>query len=397
MRKLVLLPSFVALAALAQPGLAAGPQSARWQRVDQLPTVVGLDGQEHTASCSGFPGTDPSYRFWVRKGRPDKLAVIFNGGGACWDDFTCSHPLYDEKLPLVVPQFFMPRVRAIDSPARKSGLFDDSRADNPLRDWTMVVLPYCTGDLHAGMATLTYHNAPQPGVRATLPDEFEIRHGGFDNFMVALDWIRGHLAAPQRVLVAGDSAGGYASILNHPWLQKLYPQATMAVLADSAQGVTSVGFDYGLPGRQSWNMQVPTWVFGSDFASLRGSDFLGRAAQASPQVRFAQYSRAQDSNQAMFYGYMKQYYGPGGNCAQVTADWNEQMLAIQGTQRQALPNFRDYVAPGTEHTIIGSDAFYDKPSWGPSMASWVSDLLNAPTPAWKPVACPDCLNPLPCP
>ena len=165
----------------------------------------------------------------------------------------------------------------------------------------------------------------------------------------------------------------------------------------SAQGVTSVGFDYGQPGRQSWNMQVPTWVFGSDFASLRGSDFLRLAAQASPQVRFAQYSRTKDGNQSMFYGYMKQYYGPGGSCPKVKPDWNEQMLAIQGAQKQALPNFRAYLASGTEHTIIGSTAFYDKPSWGPSMAQWVSDLLNAPAPAWHAVACPDCLNPLPCP
>jgi hypothetical protein len=63
-----------------------------WKKVQTSGRVLGLDGQHHSASCSAYPGTDASYQFWARKGKSRNLVVYFEGGGACWNDLTCSFP-----------------------------------------------------------------------------------------------------------------------------------------------------------------------------------------------------------------------------------------------------------------------------------------------------------------
>ena len=40
-----------------------------------------------------------------------------------------------------------------DPNSADSGVFDLDNPDNPVRDWTMVFMPYCTGDVHAGTRT----------------------------------------------------------------------------------------------------------------------------------------------------------------------------------------------------------------------------------------------------
>ena len=50
------------LALVAGPAFAQSP----WQTIANPPPVTGADGLPHQAMCSGYPGTDASYKFWVR-------------------------------------------------------------------------------------------------------------------------------------------------------------------------------------------------------------------------------------------------------------------------------------------------------------------------------------------
>lgn len=380
---------------LAVAGAAA---SEFWRRVDNPGPVIGPDGQQHAASCSAYPGTDPTFRFWTRRGSSRNLVVYFEGGGACWDDLSCTFPIA-QRMPAAVPQFFSPAVPPNGAPRELSGLFDLSNPANPVKDWTIVYIPYCTGDIHLGSATRTYRNVGHP-VYKNLPDEFEIRHKGFDNFMVVLDWMQRNVRAPQQVLVTGASAGGYGATGNFPWVARTFPNARLAVLADGAQGVTTPGFDTGTPGRGSWNPQLAPWVFGDGDPPVSGPELMRAGAEAYPQARFGQFTNALDAVQVEFYTLMKTFYGPGGSCADPAADWNQQMLATLGSYRADLPNFRAYVAPGTPHTILRSPAYYTDQGTGTPFDRWLAAMLAAPgrgAPAWEDVACPDCLTPVPCP
>ena len=231
----------IAISLAALPALAGKPLPPRdWQEIAPAAGVTGVDGQSYSPSCSALPGTDPSFRFWHRPGRSDKLVVYFEGGGACWDDLTCSFPI-GSGLPPPAPQLYVPAIPPGSTPAGIGGMFDATRADNPVRDWGVVYIPYCSGDIHTGSTTKTYFNAGNP----YLPAQYEIRHRGFDNFMAVLAWMKSELPKPSQILVTGASAGGYGATANFPWIERSFGSARVSLLADASQGVTTEAFDTG--------------------------------------------------------------------------------------------------------------------------------------------------------
>ena len=82
------------------------------------------------------------YRFFIRRGDPAKLLIEFEGGGACWNGTTCDADIYSKA------------VTSDPETARKSGqlqgIYDRTNPSNPLKDFTHVYIPYCTGDAHMG-------------------------------------------------------------------------------------------------------------------------------------------------------------------------------------------------------------------------------------------------------
>ena len=378
-------------------GLVGGAAVADtgWQKVTPSQSVTGLDGKSHRATCSGYPGTDKTFSFWTRRGTSRNLVVYFEGGGACWDDLTCTFP--EAGLPADVPQFFTPEVPKGTDPASFDGIFKTSNSSNPVKDWNAVYIPYCTGDLHIGSATKRYHNAGHPVF--ALPSTFHIEHRGFDNFMVVLDWIRRSGVAPEKVLVAGSSAGGYGATVHSPWVQRAYPNARMSVLADASNGITTRAFDTGNPGRNSWNPQIASWVFGTDPSRIAGPDLMKVAARAQPKANFGQFTTAYDESQIAFYGLIEAYYPPGGKCANVAIDWHSQMVGALKSTASALPNFRYYLADGQYHTVLESRQFYTEQSAGPTVRDWSSRLLadrDDDRDSWFHAACPTCLYTPPC-
>jgi hypothetical protein len=385
----------LAAAAAGLLGAAAPAQAADfWRRIDQpAPIASGLDGQPHEATCSGWPGTDPSYRFWTRKGKSSNLVVYFEGGGACWDDLTCTFGM-GRGIPSAVPQFYNPALPPGSAPRDVSGLFDNQNPANPVKDWTVVYIPYCTGDVHIGSADRTYNNFGHP--TKPLPSQFTIHHRGFDNFMVVMDWVQKNIAKPQQLLVTGASAGGYGASANFPWVAKAFPNAQLSVLADASQGVTTAGFEGGLPGRKSWNPQLAPWVFGNDPNAVLSGELLRVGAQAYPNGRFGQYTNVADEVQIGFYSVMKQYYGPGGTCPDPAADWSSQMLGRLASYTATLPNFRSYTNPGTDHTILRSPTYYASSTTGTPFANWLGTLINRSGAPWVDAVCPNCLVPIAC-
>jgi len=387
-------------AALTAPVEAKPAQAGPWTKYENLPPVIGADGQSHTATCSGFPGTDPAFSFWAKKGASKNLVVYFEGGGACWDSLTCTFPIAS-GVPPQVPQFYVPAIPPTANPAAYSGIFDQANPANPVKDWSFVYIPYCTGDIHVGSSTQTYFNVGNPVF--PLPQTFDIQHRGYDNFMVVLDWIRKNIDAPKSVLVTGSSAGGYGATAHFPWLADSYPKSQIYVLADASQGVTTAAFDNGTPGRNSWNPQLPPWIFGPPPTIEPSPELLRKATQAYPRAKVSQFTTTLDAVQYAFYGVMKTYYGPGGACPNPAVDWNQQMLGTLESYGNEVDNFRYYLADGTYHTILRSPVFYTEASPGIVFSEWLDGMLQhrggtagVGGGKWKHRACANCLDPLPC-
>jgi hypothetical protein len=379
----LLLAAVLPLAVQAAPPVAV----AGWQEITPGPLTVG--GKTYTPACSGFPGTSPTFKFWARSGTSKNTMVFFEGGGACWNDVTCSAASNQGA-----PQFFNPMVPPGTDPAAFDGIFK-SVAGNPVRDWNMVYIPYCTADIHGGSATKTYTNVAHPLLPLGTP--ITIQHRGFDNFMTVLDWMKKNQGKPKNLLVTGASAGGYGATLNFPWLASAYPDSHVFVLADASQGVTTPAFDLSPSGRAVWNLQFAP-AFGANPTALRSADLLRTAASNLPNAKVAQFTTHLDSVQIFFYCAMTGELFTAAGCTQQTAlSWYSQMAGTVFGYASTLPNYRYYLAFGNYHTILRSGQFYTEVTPGIAFNEWLAQMLanrggtDGAGGKWLSVACPGCL------
>lgn len=353
----------------AQLVAAPLPQAASaWIELTPQPTLI--DGSTITATCADAPGADPAFRFWARRGTGDGLVVYFDGGGACWDDVTCALPRLARDARNE-DGFYKAELIPGDNPNRMSGIFSLSDPRNPVRDWSFVFVPYCTGDVHSGSNTATYTN-PDTG------EPYTIEHRGADNFRVVLEWMRANFDAPDQILVTGSSAGAYGAATHYARIREAFPAGRATMLGDAGQGVTAPDFLERRNG--NWRYQLPESVFGADAALTSDDDIVALLAAHYPDDRFAQYTTAHDVTQAGFFALM----GVSNACRAWT-DAMERDL----TRRQNASNFRSYLAAGQSHTILRSPLFYTETSGGAPFVDWFAELLAEGAPANR--ACTDCL------
>lgn len=373
---------------LLLPSLAVGQQSPReasasaqatdeWVHIEAKP--VRINGRLYAPTCSHAPGSNPAYSYWFLKGATDGLVIFFNGGGACWNDETCSKPRLvgdraafsghdDENAESVYKAELLPG----EGPARMSGIFDRANPRNPVRDWSILFVPYCTGDVHSGSNTAHYRY-PDTG------KPFTIQHRGWDNMQAILHWMRGHVPEPARLLVSGSSAGAYGAATHYAALRQLYPRANSVFLGDSGQGVSTPEFEKTR--NINWNYQLPASVFGRRAQLTPDAEVVARLAGHFPRDRFAQFTTAHDATQRAFFAQM------GG--ARTCEAWNSKMTG-ELVRRQAVANFRSYLAQGKTHTILRSPLFYAEQTGGAPFAEWFGALLNKDLPENK--SCDHCMS-----
>jgi hypothetical protein len=343
---------------------------SQWVQVD--PDAIRLDGRPFDPTCSKAPGADPAYRFWIRRGTESGLVIFFDGGGACWDDVTCAIPRL-RGAARDDDGFYKAELIDTDDPRRFSGIFDLDNPRNPVSDWSMVYVPYCTGDVHSGSNTAHYTD-PDTGAPYT------IEHRGADNFRVVLNWVQQNFAQPRQVLVAGSSAGAYGAATHYERIREAYPRARAMMFGDAGQGVMTQAF---LDQRErSWRFALPRGLFARSDAITPETDVVARLAARYPRDRFAQYTTARDVTQTSFYALM----GAENACNA----WTEAMSSALA-RRQSAPNFRSYLAAGETHAILRTERFYTEASGGGPLAEWLGAMVDGDT-AWQNRACEHCMT-----
>lgn len=369
-------------------------ENADWQRVHapQQATV-----QVNNALRDIYPGCaneGDDYSFYFKPGKLDKLATIFNGGGACWNGATCIDSLNPQvPVPAYVPSDELPH----NDPTKAGGLLNLTHADNPYKDWSMVYLPYCTGDVHFGSQDVQH--AGMFGTRM-------IRHRGFDNFLYAREWTKQYYAnldeTPDKVLVIGASAGAYGAILNYPHIKDIFPEAKGYLLADGGSGVMTESLLVdGIRGADSaWNFDENYAQSVPALASVTGLDadsfitgIYSALTNHYPKDNFSQYSTVYDVIQIMFYNIMlnSDDMSQWPNLTpQLFGEWAQGLLTHSYTQA-ASPNFHFYIAPGCQHTILRSDEMYSEQTvGGTKFVDWFDGLVNGQNKKhWDNLSCTD--------
>jgi hypothetical protein len=317
------------------PARTAAPErpSPRWERIEP---------GGRTACARGG-----RYAFWLRRADPKRLVVFFQGGGGCFDVRSCAPG----------STWFDDRVDDFDDPDHDDGILqlDDSR--NPFRDWSFLYIPSCTGDVHLGDAIAHYG--------ATT-----IRHRGWPNARAALARAFRTFPDPDTVLVTGCSAGSVGSAFHVPAVLERWPRAGVTQLGDSLAFVferpVSLA-EWGAPRRFP-----PFFRIGARRFTM--VEFMRALARRYPRRTFARFNYASDDVQQRFYAALGA--DPAGF---------EPRLRRAENVLKRLPNYRSYLACGSDHCVLPRFGFFTLRVDGVPVRDWVADLASG-----RDVTCPTC-------
>jgi hypothetical protein len=143
------------------------------------------------------------------------LVIFLQGGNACFNTVSCAITA-NEKTGYQQAEFDKEKGVLGAAP-----LFSRTDANNPLKDYNYVYVPYCTGDVHGGDAA---------GVMAGG----KVRNfHGYKNLDTFLDRIVPTIPQAGKVILAGVSAGGFGAAYNYDHVAKRFPNNKVILIDDS--------------------------------------------------------------------------------------------------------------------------------------------------------------------
>ena len=342
-------------------------------------STVSYNGDTLRPKCS----RNTPYSFFYKRGTENKLLMYYQGGGACWSALNCwSVPTYKIDAD------------ADDNPELAgTGFASRDNVLNIFKDWHVVFVSYCTGDVHWGESYDTFYG---PGQLT--------QHVGRVNAAVAEKWARERFLDPEVIVETGSSAGSYGAIMNSTYLMaEVYPHVQHNVIGDAGIGVIRAEFLDPNTGDNinRWNVEknLPTFIPGIELpiSELSIPEIFEAMGNAFPNNRFASYQSAYDGGnggQTSFYHIMKNL----GNIFAWPNWWEDQCEwtacmrhLVQETSTRLPSNFRYYTGAGSRHTIYGSDKLYhDTRGTVPPITfrDWVDAMVNDDV-GWANVDCSD--------
>lgn len=311
------------------------------------------------------------YAFFARRARTDRVLLYLQGGGACWNMDTCDpdgQPTYSRD------------VDETDDPGRRPvGIFDLDNPENPIADYSMVMVPYCTGDVHVGNRQMTYVDMEFGGGKRVT-----VNHRGWVNGQAVVRWLFDNFEAPAEVVVAGTSAGSIPTPLYAQLVSQHWPEARVVALSD-ASGAYRREATPDAPMFEMWGTdealrQVPGYETASA-DTLTFKDFYVIAAAQRPTLQLRRYDAANDQAQAF---YLRKAGTPEPDVLG--------LLRSEASDLSAqVPGFRRYIAGGPVHGILFGRWFYTYEVAGVRFRDWFTAAVAGDDLA--DVECVDCSRP----
>lgn len=310
----------------------ASPQ-AEWERIAAPAECMCSDGSE--------------FSYFVRRADPTKVVFFLEGGGACFDAAGCGPG----------STTYQRSVGYADGFDVTDGLFDLANPANPVAGFSIVFVPYCTGDVHLGNATHDYGN----GV--------VIEHKGYVNASTALGTLAELFPDATELLVTGASAGSVPTPLYAGLAADLLPEARITVFADGSGAYPDIPAINGVIG-SAWGTAnaIPPWPENAGLTAETWS-FPGLFIQAgkhAPEITFARHDYAFDATQTFFAGLA----GIRADDLVSLIDQNEAQVEAGGV------TLWSYIAPGDDHTVVGLDALYTEEVDGVRLIDWLTALVD---------------------
>lgn len=297
----------------------------------------------------------------------DKLFIYFEGGGACFNSMSCG----------VNPSSYGEGNFSIfANGGGQGGIFDAENEANPLRDWNVVYIPYCTGDVHAGDAT----DVDVPGFTAPKNQSFV----GYRNVGLYLQRIVPTFPDVSKVLVTGSSAGGFGATYNFDRIAQAFCPRPAALIDDSGPAMSD---EYLAPCLQTRWREV--WGLDSTLPAgcpeCTGPDgggivnYVTYLGNRYPDSRMGLLSNDQDSTIRLFYGFGE------NECANIDgaipfamsgAKFAEGLTDLRDNLLSTSPVWGTYFVDGASHTFLGGGAYTSTTVESVPLTKWVADIVD---------------------
>lgn len=311
--------------------LVDGGNAYSWQKVELPGTKCGNGSQ---------------YKFFVHRSTTGSSNLLFflEGGGACWDYDTCSgragvlgaanpNGLTDDYMTQFTAKYVSPIVNGADP-----GLPGRSRTDLPTKDWNIVYLPYCTGDVHVGNNAVTYTDPTGQQPPLTW------HHSGHNNTLAAAHYARTQFPSVQKLLVTGFSAGGTATSAAYYFVRKAINPARGYLLNDSGPIYLAPSTAYRSRFlhdkiRQSWALDSVFSRFPATFNPGDMGTINRMVAQEFPGDQLAYTAYTRDYNYSRFS--YERFYSPNDQDT-VLRYWKEDQDKLVA-ELSLYPNFSYFI------------------------------------------------------
>lgn len=328
-----------------------------WNKVKLGGNALSSDGSE--------------YFIWNKTGETNNWIIFFSGGGVSWDAQSAAHPIklmnfikggdtgnYFPDIP-----FYMLTLLG--------GMMDTDNPANPFHGWNVVYLPYSTGDFHIGNRTVEYKK--EDG------SPFTMRYNGRNNVQSSLDWIYANAAKPDKLLIAGESAGGFGSAFWAPEIAAHYKDSEIFQYSDSSFLKSD---KWPTVMNQEWHAD-----FVNNFGYAPEADIIGAAFKANGHLMPAgmvllQSYSVYDEILIHFQNNINDYTGPRDQ--RIIKEWSEEMRQSVAALAAAVPDYYYYLtdyglkaAKGTTpHTFATRGDFYQAEQDGVKLLKWLGDAVN---------------------
>jgi hypothetical protein len=276
--------------------------------LDTIVNVLVDGGNDHDWQKVELPGTQcgngSQYKFFVHRTPSPNLLFFFEGGGACWDFDTCSgragilgaanpNGIPDDYMQSFTAKYVSPIVNGADP-----GLPLRARTDLPTKDWNIIYMPYCTGDVHIGNRDATYVDP------AGQEPPLAWHHSGYSNTFAAAQYAAAQFPSVDKLLVTGFSAGGAATSSAYYFVRTALEPNRGYLLNDSGPIYSAPSADFNSRPlhdqiRESWNLDsvfrnLPPGFEANDFGSINrvvAETFPGDQLAYTAYTRDFNYSR----------------------------------------------------------------------------------------------------------
>jgi len=287
-----------------------------------------------------------------------KLLIYLEGGGACFNDFTCN----SNPASFGNNAFFLWNVGV-----GSQGIFDIDRAENPVQDWNMVYIPYCSGDLHGGVN----------------PNTQDLKNFvGFENVRQALDLIGPYFSGAETVLLTGSSAGGVGTFFNFEQVHSAFSGAAVHLLNDSGPFLEE---DSVLAPclqqvwRDEFNLSIPTAC--SNCVTMSGDGleaFYNYFATTYPNSEFGLVCYKEDGVLRNFLGYSQDECSllDGGFPQLPNGLFTDALTELRDNVLEPAGNWSTFYLDGADHVLLGNNKLYNEQAGGKTIAAWLGDLLD---------------------